>query len=147
MKKNESPCSIQNCSRNFIFRKITSIAYKKVQTKRTLEQYDSLEIGQEICYSHYLDIVEPDCNFKKKYPVEIEKTNTQKPEASIDNKLVAHCNIQNPEANINNKTIVDCNTQKFLSNKSLSFVDQVQILTKILYKYQYDKPGFIELSP
>ncbi|CAG8676084.1 24116_t:CDS:1, partial [Racocetra persica] len=130
-----------------MFRKITSIAYKKAQTKGTLEQYDSLEIRQEIFFSHYLDIVEPNRNFKKKYPVKIEKTNTQKPEASINNKLVAYCNIQNSEANINNKTIVDCNTQTFLSNKSLSFADQVQILTKVLYKYQCDKPGFIELSP
>ncbi|CAG8688485.1 9051_t:CDS:2 [Cetraspora pellucida] len=37
----------------------------KAQTKGILEQYDSLEIGKEICYSYYLDIVEPDRNLKK----------------------------------------------------------------------------------
>ena len=69
MKKNKGPCSIQNCNRNStLFRKITSIAYNKAQNKGILEQYGDLKIGQEICYSHYLDIVEPDCNTNKKNP-------------------------------------------------------------------------------
>ncbi|CAG8721356.1 19632_t:CDS:2 [Dentiscutata erythropus] len=128
MKKNESPCSIQNCSRNStIFRKITLIAYKKAQTKGTLKQYDYLEIRQEICYSHYLDIVKPDRHLKKKPLVE---------QANI---IVTDCNTQMLEANIDN----NCNTQ----NNGLTFADQIQILTKVLYKYQCEKPGFIKLSP
>lgn len=135
MKKNEGPCSIQNCSRNStMFRKITSIAYKKAQTKGTLKQYDYLKIGQEICYSHYLDIVEPDRHLKKKPLVE---------QANINNMLVTDCDTQMLEANIDN----DCNTQKALLNNGLTFADQIQILTKVLYKYQREKPGFIELSP
>ncbi|CAG8497803.1 5150_t:CDS:1, partial [Dentiscutata erythropus] len=47
------------------------------------------------------------------------------------------------EANIDN----DCNTQTSLLNNSFTFADQIQILTKVFYKYQYKKPGFIELSP
>ncbi|CAG8842444.1 31896_t:CDS:2, partial [Racocetra persica] len=52
-----------------MFRKITSIAYKKAQTKGILKQYDYLEIEQEICYSYYLDIVEPDHYLKTKKPL------------------------------------------------------------------------------
>ncbi|CAG8811137.1 24919_t:CDS:2, partial [Gigaspora rosea] len=101
--------------------KITSIAYNKAQNKGTLKQYNDLKIRQEICYSHYLDIVEPDRYTKPL--VEIK------------------------EMNVNDKPVAYCNTQKSPSNNGLVFADQVQILMKVLYQLQQDKPGFIELSP
>ncbi|CAG8800275.1 16732_t:CDS:1, partial [Gigaspora rosea] len=76
-----------------LFRKITSIAYNKAQNKGTLEQYGDLKIGQEICYSHYLDIVEPDRNTNKKKPlVEIKEMN-------VNDKPVAYCNTQKSSSN------------------------------------------------
>ena len=49
--------------------------------------------------------------------------------------------------NVNDKPVAYCNTQKSSSNNGLIFADQVQILTKVLYQLQRDRPSFIELSP
>ncbi|CAG8776675.1 13112_t:CDS:2, partial [Cetraspora pellucida] len=64
------------------FRKITSLAYEKMKKKGTLGHYSYLNIRDEICYSHYLDIIKPDRHSKKHYLTEIKPTNV------IDNKPV-----------------------------------------------------------
>ncbi|CAG8815431.1 15836_t:CDS:1, partial [Cetraspora pellucida] len=56
--------------------------YEKMQKNELLEHYSYLNIRDEICYSHYLDIIEPNWHSKKHYLTEIKPTNV------IDNKLV-----------------------------------------------------------
>jgi hypothetical protein len=61
IRKNEGPCSIQNCNKeNSRFRKFTLLAYQKAQEKGTYASYTYLKIGQQLCHTHYLSIVEPD---------------------------------------------------------------------------------------
>ncbi|CAG8789343.1 22141_t:CDS:1, partial [Dentiscutata erythropus] len=37
---------------------LTKLAMKKATTYKTIQQYSYLRIGQQICYSHYMSIVE-----------------------------------------------------------------------------------------
>ncbi|CAG8804412.1 26100_t:CDS:1, partial [Racocetra persica] len=50
------------------FRGITDYALKKAKEKGTFSQYSYLEIGKQLCYSHYLEIIEPDRHNVKKLP-------------------------------------------------------------------------------
>src|ERR1043165_4118399 len=61
VQKNEGPCSVQNCNKeNSRFRKFTLLARKKAQEKGTYASYTYLEVGQQLCHTHYLSIVELD---------------------------------------------------------------------------------------
>ncbi|CAG8682503.1 26462_t:CDS:2, partial [Racocetra persica] len=62
------------------FRKITPVAYEKARKKKTLEYYGDPKIGQEVCFSHYLDIVEPDRHSKKTPLNKIKQKNIEKEE-------------------------------------------------------------------
>jgi len=60
VQKNHGLCSIRNCnSQASRFRQFTSLAYEKAQKKGTYEAYTYLRIGQQLCHSHYMSIVEP----------------------------------------------------------------------------------------
>ncbi|CAJ0915239.1 1834_t:CDS:2, partial [Entrophospora sp. SA101] len=57
------PCFIRNCK--IIPKKyhgITANALKKAKEKGTFNQYNYLEVGKQLCYPHYLKIIEPDRN-------------------------------------------------------------------------------------
>jgi hypothetical protein len=59
--KLSGPCSVNNCTLiNKGFRRLTDHAWQKALTHKTLQQYSYLQKGQQICYPHYLNIVEPD---------------------------------------------------------------------------------------
>ena len=65
--KNYGPCSVQNCNlQQDRYRQFTSLAYNKAQKKGTYKTYPYLRIGQQLCYSHYLQIVESDRNERPK---------------------------------------------------------------------------------
>ncbi|RIB02068.1 hypothetical protein C2G38_2228885 [Gigaspora rosea] len=60
-KKNLGPCSINNCQiRPNQYHGITEYALRKAKEKGTFNQYNYLEVGKQLCYPHYLKIVEPD---------------------------------------------------------------------------------------
>ncbi|CAJ0637993.1 15855_t:CDS:2 [Entrophospora sp. SA101] len=64
-KKLYGPCSVLNCENNSPkFRTFTKVAYRKAVEKGTYPKCNYLKIGQEICFSHYLSIVEPDRSIK-----------------------------------------------------------------------------------
>ncbi|CAG8698064.1 13657_t:CDS:2, partial [Funneliformis caledonium] len=44
------------------YRGITNNALKKAKEKGTFNQYNYLEVGKQLCYFHYLNIIEPDRN-------------------------------------------------------------------------------------
>ena len=53
--------SINNCTKpTNRFRVITELAYEKYQKKNMFELYPYLLIGQQLCHSHYCDIIEVD---------------------------------------------------------------------------------------
>ncbi|CAJ0745154.1 24398_t:CDS:2, partial [Entrophospora sp. SA101] len=59
--KIHGPCSVQNCqSSQSRYRTFTKCAYDKAVKKGSYPIYNYLEIGQPICYPHYLAIAEPD---------------------------------------------------------------------------------------
>ena len=73
VRKNRGPCSIRNCSGQVTrFRQFTSLAYEKAQKKGTYESYNYLRIGQQLCHTHYLNIVECDRNQKSETPLLLE---------------------------------------------------------------------------
>lgn len=83
-RKNLGPCSIHNCNiESNQYRGITSYALRKAKEKGTFRQYNYLEIGKQLCYSHYLNIIEPDRN---KLP-----TNTIRNSSNIqNNEIINH---------------------------------------------------------
>ncbi|CAG8767182.1 3964_t:CDS:1, partial [Racocetra fulgida] len=53
------PCSIHNCNKkSTIFSSLTDNAFAKVLAIGTLQQYSYLQIDQQICNAHYMEIVE-----------------------------------------------------------------------------------------
>ncbi|RHZ53533.1 hypothetical protein Glove_441g50 [Diversispora epigaea] len=65
--KNYGSCSIQNCNlKQNQYRQFTSLAYNKALKKGTYKMYPYLRVGQQLCYSHYLRIVEPNRNQSQK---------------------------------------------------------------------------------
>jgi len=66
-KKNFGSCSITNCIyKDVTFRLITELAYQKCQKESILETYSYLEIGNQLCYSHYCKIMESNQNKQKR---------------------------------------------------------------------------------
>ncbi|CAG8637076.1 35909_t:CDS:2 [Racocetra persica] len=60
-QKNLGPCSVCNCQiEPNQYRRITEYALKKVKEKGTFDQYNYLEVGKQLYYPHYLEIVKPD---------------------------------------------------------------------------------------
>ncbi|CAG8705685.1 3979_t:CDS:1, partial [Dentiscutata heterogama] len=59
-------CSIHDCNNDATkFCKLTPIVYKKAKEKGTFKYFQYLKESQELCFKHYLDIVEANQNQKK----------------------------------------------------------------------------------
>jgi hypothetical protein len=64
------PCSVENCVQDTNrFRRITPYAWEKASMHGILKQYPYLELGHQLCYHHYLAIIEPDRNESKETPI------------------------------------------------------------------------------
>ena len=62
-RKNLGPCFIYNCQiESDQYRGITNNALKKAKEKGTFNQHNYLEVGKQLCYPHYFNIIEPDRN-------------------------------------------------------------------------------------
>jgi hypothetical protein len=63
--KLQGPCAVQGCTNNSNdFRRLTKIAFEKASTRKTLAHYSSLQMHQQICFQHYMQIVEGDMGKK-----------------------------------------------------------------------------------
>ncbi|CAG8570115.1 6087_t:CDS:1, partial [Gigaspora rosea] len=62
------------------YRRITEYALRKAKEKGTFNQYNYLEVGKQLCYPHYLEIVEPN----------------RHNELSTDNNKQDHIIVKNP---------------------------------------------------
>ncbi|CAG8498539.1 22276_t:CDS:2 [Racocetra persica] len=61
-KKNLGSCFVCNCQiRPNQYHRITEYALRKAKEKETFNRYNYLEVGKQLCYPYYLEIVEPDC--------------------------------------------------------------------------------------
>jgi hypothetical protein len=57
--KLNGPCSVQGCTNTSSeFRRLTKRALEQASALQTLTQYPYLQLQQEICYLHYMQIVE-----------------------------------------------------------------------------------------
>ncbi|POG73133.1 hypothetical protein GLOIN_2v1772906 [Rhizophagus irregularis DAOM 181602=DAOM 197198] len=73
VQKNHGPCSVQNCNNQVTrFNQFTSLAYEKAQKKGKYEAHTYLRIGQQLCHSHYMSIVEPYHTQKSEVPFFLE---------------------------------------------------------------------------
>src|SRR6185369_8480505 len=66
MSQNINYCQVLDCGSNKNIRTFTHGAKKKSEEKGTFSMYSYLNIDDKICQKHYLIIVEPDRNIKKK---------------------------------------------------------------------------------
>ncbi|POG77971.1 hypothetical protein GLOIN_2v1814843 [Rhizophagus irregularis DAOM 181602=DAOM 197198] len=105
VQKNYGPCSVHNCNNQINrFRQFTQLACEKAQKKGTYELYAYLRIGQQLCHTHYMSIVECDRNQKPKTLLPME----------IDNESI----------------IID----EPIEPKNYTFAEQITMLTKVLYE-------------
>jgi len=65
--KNLGPCALPDCENTRKeFRKLTSYTIEKIQKKDFEQKYNFLKENDQLCYDHYLRIVEPDRNKRRK---------------------------------------------------------------------------------
>jgi hypothetical protein len=57
-------------------RHLTQNAWQKASTDGTLQQYPYLQVGNQLCYQHYLAIVEAKRNKRKEIPTDECSGNT-----------------------------------------------------------------------
>ena len=69
LPQNHGPCSVNNCDINTKFRRFTKLAYEKAQKKGTFNIFNYLKIGDQLCQTHYNNIVEPDRNKCENIPL------------------------------------------------------------------------------
>jgi len=70
MSANSGPCKVNGCDKNdptkYKFKRFTEYAKTKAIRADTYQNYNYLQIGDQLCLSHYLSIVEADRNKKNK---------------------------------------------------------------------------------
>ncbi|CAG8565973.1 5467_t:CDS:1 [Cetraspora pellucida] len=127
-KKNIGPCSIRNCQSNSNqFCRITKYVLTKIKTKDILNQYNYLEIKMQLCFPHYLSIIEPDHNDRNKLPT--------------NDTLIIE----------NNQTVIEMlpfsnSLENTVNKKQLSFDDKITLMTKVLYEKQKKEDQLLELD-
>jgi hypothetical protein len=85
-KKLSGPCNVLNCKNNGAkFRTFTKVAHRKAVEKDTYSKYNYLQIGQEICFPHYLSIVEPDRSIKYRKNKQLKRNEPRKTIHSVNN--------------------------------------------------------------
>jgi hypothetical protein len=64
--KNQGPCIISGCDKPAPYRKLQIGTMDKIRKKDLENKYYFLKEGDQLCYSHYMKIVEPDRHDKHK---------------------------------------------------------------------------------
>ncbi|RHZ50541.1 hypothetical protein Glove_495g49 [Diversispora epigaea] len=120
--KNTGLCSINNCTKpTNCFRIITELVYKKYQKKNIFELYSYLHIGQQLCHSHYCNIIEVDRDQKSNKKLK----NLSKKKILEPTELIENSN----------------------DNIDTTFSSNIKIRTKVLYEQQHRKYANLELDP
>ncbi|CAJ0854249.1 13040_t:CDS:1, partial [Entrophospora sp. SA101] len=83
--KNLGPCIISDCKNTAVkFNKMTSYTIEKIRDKNSERQYDFIKEGDQLCYTHYMEIVEPDRHDKKKKRKSSESLNNENVQVMTD---------------------------------------------------------------
>jgi len=64
--KNLGPCVISDCNNSAPYRKLQTGTIEKIRSKDLENKYYFLEEGNQLCFKHYMKIVEPDRHDKDK---------------------------------------------------------------------------------
>ena len=64
--KNLGPCMLSSCENGAPFCKMTEYTIEKIRRKDLENKYNFIKKDDQLCYKHYLDIVEPDRNDKSR---------------------------------------------------------------------------------
>src|SRR6185437_1730054 len=117
-KKNHGPCSIPDCQTNSNqYRRITDCALTKIREKDIDNQYNYLEIEMQLCYPHYLSVVEPDRHNKNKSSVN-------------STRIIESSNLKDTD------TLPTNSIPDIIIPRPLSFGNKIALMTKILYEKQ-----------
>ncbi|RHZ73858.1 hypothetical protein Glove_228g31 [Diversispora epigaea] len=120
--KNTDPYFINNCTKpTNRFRVIIELSYEKYQKKNMFELYSYLHIGQQLCHSHYCNIIEVDRGRKSNKKLK----NSSKKKILEPTELIEDSN----------------------DNIDTTFFSNIKIMTKVLYEQQRQKCTNLELDP
>lgn len=75
--KNLGPCIISGCKNAVKFNKMTNYTIEKIRHKDSERQYDFIKEGDQLCYTHYMEIVESDRHDKEKKRKSSESLNNE----------------------------------------------------------------------
>ncbi|RIB30423.1 hypothetical protein C2G38_2152734 [Gigaspora rosea] len=141
-EENKGPCKVKDCNNDDIthYYKFTTYAKKSID-KNTFDEYNYLEINDQLCDMHYLKIVEPDRN-----NITIDIVNDEVILNKDDfTKLINRANqLEIFQAEINQNSN---KTNSNISTSTLSFENKIDLLSKILFKEQRRLNNPIELDP
>jgi hypothetical protein len=75
--KNLGPCIIPDCKNAVKFNKMTNYTIEKIRDKDSEKQYNFIKEGDQLCYTHYMKIVESDSHDKEKKRKSNESLNNE----------------------------------------------------------------------
>jgi hypothetical protein len=91
MNANNGPCKVKGCDKNdpdkYKFKKFTEYAKRKAISADTFPNYNYLQIDDQLCYSHYLSIVETSRNKNNNKKRKFEEFNIIRHIEDDDHKL------------------------------------------------------------
>ncbi|CAG8625625.1 4583_t:CDS:1, partial [Cetraspora pellucida] len=166
LQQNTGPCKIKDCNNNTNrYLKFTENAFQKSIEKNIFNNYSYLNINDQLCYIHYLEIVEPDRNNKRKsvnfedkkkiYEIftisEAIENEWKNITISIsDDQVILNKNDFAKLINRTNQLELQIQTSQDLNisnNNNLTFENKLDLLTKVLFKEQRKLNHPIELDP
>lgn len=93
--KNLGPCVLPGCENGIQFCKMTEYTIEKINKKDSENKYGFIKKGDQLCYKHYLDIVEPDRNDRNRKNVDYSgHLHTETSSQVIDNDEIDWSNIR-----------------------------------------------------
>ena len=171
--KNFGPCVVEGCESHGPFRAFTEFSKTKAIINKTHEAYNYLQVGDQLCHSHYLLIVEPNRGNpdKKQRSEELEEVKDDHKEFELSHIL--ENSTDNIEINFDHWSDIYISyheNEVFLSNENFNvlinkikemqqqlntykknnineFSEKIKLLSKILYARQRQLKLDIELDP
>ncbi|CAG8622383.1 6891_t:CDS:2 [Cetraspora pellucida] len=156
LEQNKGPCKVRNYNNiTNHYRKFTAKAIEKLKEKNTFDDYNYLELNDQLCDAHYLKIVEPDRGNKKSMDFIANKKIYEifTISETIDNEWKnIIIDISNDQVILNKddfaKLINKTNELELLQTKTnLTFENKIDLLSKVLFKEQRKLNHLIELDP
>ncbi|RIB01868.1 hypothetical protein C2G38_2229423 [Gigaspora rosea] len=168
-RENKGPCKVINCNHNANrYNKFTENALQKSKEKHTFDDYNYLELNDQLCDAHYLKIVEPDRHNKRKsadfedkkiYEIFTVSETIEDEWKNItinifDDQVILNKNDfaklinRINQLELQNKSSQELNNKDIsISNSTLTFENKLDLLSKVLFKEQRKLNHPIEVDP